>query len=587
VDSGASTTLEDAQRRADAAPSSEPESFGGKIARFIATLAALVLQVLISVGILVDQLVRAVFRYPGALIRVWLPRREHPLPEPLHDGYFENVTGNQFAEPQEVRHVTTLEELRAAVIAAENAGKRVHAIGSGHSFSDVAIADGVLVELRGLKRVTGVDTDTLRDGVVVENLVRAEAGVTVRELNHTLHIAGKALVNMGGYDGQTLGGVLSTGTHGSGIELGPLCDMVRSVDIVVEGGRALRIEPSAGISAQEQHSAKHGERLALIQDDALFYAVVVAVGSLGIVHSYVIEVMPAYLLAEHREVLEWRRVREKLQKDDFQPERGRGREQRIRHFEFLISPYGKDGNNKCLVTYRWIVDQGAKTQAGRSRPFLATLLTSIREFDQIYALALSVWPRLSRAVVNLEVSQLADKLYIAQSYQVFFLGDANYVPAISSELSFCAEDDDPIHGRQQHVRAIDRLLALAEEQAAHGRYHTVPMSVRFTAASPHLLALSQGRRSAIVEMPLLAGVPGGWDLLRFYERTLFNEFRARAHWGQANFIVGADRIRESYPVAFETWLAARQRLCPQGTFDNSFTERMGLRALTRANGGPS
>ncbi|MGC4091215.1 MAG: D-arabinono-1,4-lactone oxidase [Polyangiaceae bacterium] len=191
-----------------------------------------------------------------------------------------------------------------------------------------------------------------------------------------------------------------------------------------------------------------------------------------------------------------------------------------------------------------------------------------------------MWPALSRSVVNLEISQLVDTLYVAQSYQVFHLGDANYVPAYSSELSFSAEDDGS--GTPQYVRAVERMLQLAEQQAARGRYHTVPMSVRFTAASPHYLALSHGRKSAIVEVPMLAGVPGGWDVLRYYERCLFNEFKARAHWGQANFIIGADRISESYPRAFDAWLTTRTRLCPKGTFDNSFTERMGLRSLTRA-----
>ncbi|HEV8551480.1 MAG TPA: D-arabinono-1,4-lactone oxidase, partial [Polyangiaceae bacterium] len=317
------------------------------------------------------------------------------------------------------------------------------------------------------------------------------------------------------------------------------------------------------------------------------YSVVVALGSLGVVHSFVIEVRNAYRLAEHRAVVPWGRLRERLEQGNVQPENGPGTGEKIRHFEFLISPYGDGKNNQCLVTYRWEPSGGAKTHAGRSRPFLATLLTGIREFDQVYALALSTWPFLSKAVVNLELTQLVDKLYIAQSYQVFNLGDANYVPAYSSELSFSAEENDPLHGPYQYLRAIDRLLELATEQAAHGRYHNIPLSVRFVAASPHLLALSQGRKSAIIEMPQLAHVPGGWDLLRFYERRMFDEFRTRAHWGQANFIVGADRILATYPGVFETWLGVRARLCPNGTFDNSFTERMGLRALTRGVASPS
>jgi len=356
--------------------------------------------------------------------------------------------------------------------------------------------------------------------------------------------------------------------------------MVRSVDLVGEGGKAWRIEKTKGISSANKHAAKYGAELELIQDDDTFHSVVVALGSLGVACSFVIEVRESYLLAEQREVRAWGELRRNLEQGNFQPLRGPGRNRKLRHFEFLISPYGDGENNKCLVTSRWEPDRSAKRDSGRSRPFLATLLTSIRELDQIYALILSAFPRLSPFVIEFELTQLVDSLYVAQSYQVLHLGDANYVPAYSSELSFSAEENDPAHGRFQYIRAIDRLIQMARQEKAHGRYHNIPLSVRFVAQSPHLLSLSQGRKSAIIEIPALAAVPGGWDLLRFYERRMFDEFKARAHWGQANFIIGADRIFEAYPQAFERWLAVRARLCPKGTFDNSFTERMGLRSLT-------
>ena len=53
---------------------------------------------------------------------------------------------------------------------------------------------------------------------------------------------------MGGYDGQTIAGVISTSTHGSGIRFGPITDDVRSLDIVASGGALYRIEPADGIT---------------------------------------------------------------------------------------------------------------------------------------------------------------------------------------------------------------------------------------------------------------------------------------------------------------------------------------------------
>ena len=78
-------------------------------------------------------------------------------------------------------------------------------------------------------------------------LVRVLGGTRVRELNAALDRAGLALPNMGGYDAQTIAGVVSTSTHGSGLRCGPFPDLVRSLDLVVSGGevRARRAAPTA------------------------------------------------------------------------------------------------------------------------------------------------------------------------------------------------------------------------------------------------------------------------------------------------------------------------------------------------------
>ena len=46
--------------------------------------------------------------------------------------------------------------------------------------------------------------------------MRVEAGMRLRELNRLLDDKGVALSQMGGYDAQTVAGVISTSTHGSG-----------------------------------------------------------------------------------------------------------------------------------------------------------------------------------------------------------------------------------------------------------------------------------------------------------------------------------------------------------------------------------
>ena len=52
---------------------------------------------------------------------------------------------------------------------------------------------------------------------MASSLLCAESGITIEGLNKALDKAGKALVNMGAYDGQTLAGAISTSTHGTSI----------------------------------------------------------------------------------------------------------------------------------------------------------------------------------------------------------------------------------------------------------------------------------------------------------------------------------------------------------------------------------
>jgi FAD/FMN-containing dehydrogenase len=558
----------------------------GRLITFCAALLAFGGHVLLLVLITVVQLASALWRYPSRAVSTLIdPRGGQPTFQPLSGQRWNNVVGNQFTEPRwPVRSIANLQDIVQAVRDAERAQARVRAIGSGHSFSDVAVADDFLLDLRGIARVLDMQSIALRHDVPAAHLVRVESGISIRQLNRALLDRGLALHNMGGYDAQTIAGAISTGTHGSGHQLGALCDAVRSVDLVVEGGEVLRIEPHAGISDPAEHARQHPNGPRLVQSDDLFHSVVVAMGCMGVVYAYVLEVVDRYYLAERRELLDWNVLRERLLAGNFEPTHAVPGHKPVRHFEFLVNPYATGWFKKrrnCLVTYRWVVDKPAKAHKARSRNPLATVFTSIREFDDILALALNVFPRLSPFVVDSALKGLVDKLYVSESFTVLNLGDANYVPAYAAELAFGTEAVD---GVPQYVRALERLFALAGEQSAQHRYHNVPISVRFIHPSRHQLAMSHGRPTAIFELPTMARVPGGWDLLRYYERRMFEEFRARPHWGQANFILGPDRVCQLYPE-FARWLASYAQLCPAGTFDNSFSERLGLRTLLRVHRG--
>ena len=132
-----------------------------------------------------------------------------------------NHTKNQGVDPLRIYWPESVDDLTQIVADANDLGCPVRAVGSGHSWSDVALTPGFLLETSQLAPVFET-TGPWREGVS-ERLARVGAGMRIRELNGRLDEAGLALSNMGGYDAQTVAGVISTSTHGSGIGFGPLC----------------------------------------------------------------------------------------------------------------------------------------------------------------------------------------------------------------------------------------------------------------------------------------------------------------------------------------------------------------------------
>ena len=69
-----------------------------------------------------------------------------------------------------------------------------------------------------------------------ENLVRVGAGVTLNRLLDFLSRQGLALPTIGEWDGQTVGGAISTGTHGGSYRYGSLIDSVMEAELITGKG---------------------------------------------------------------------------------------------------------------------------------------------------------------------------------------------------------------------------------------------------------------------------------------------------------------------------------------------------------------
>jgi len=225
-----------------------------------------------------------------------------------------NWAGNQSLTPYRHCHPRSLEDLIAIVQEAELNGKRVRAVGSSWSFSDIAMTGDYLVETNEISSVlTTVLSSALNARAAGRQLVQVEAGIKVRDLCNYLDTQGLALTTMGGSDGQSLAGILSTSVHGPDFDRGPVPDMVRAVHIVGPGGVQHWIEPAGGItdpSALQQVLAIDPANIHY--DDDWFNSIIVSVGTLGIIYAVILEVTGQYDLVEVITTDTWSSVRAQL-----------------------------------------------------------------------------------------------------------------------------------------------------------------------------------------------------------------------------------------------------------------------------------
>lgn len=469
-----------------------------------------------------------------------------------------NHTGNQSCQPLQVCTPESAEDVVELVTFAEAEQLTVRAVGSGHSWSDVGLTGGLLLRPEGLRAPLELDRGLLRDPRP-DLLVRVESGMRIRELNEHLWNRRLALPNLGGYDGQTVAGVISTSTHGSGLRHGPLADLVRSLDVVASGGRRLRLEPHDGPTDPTRADARR-DGWQLVQDDELFHAAAVGIGCLGVIYAVTLQVRERFDLTESRRCTTWEEVRGELA----DPSTLRGS-----HWELLVNPYArKDGRHTCVVTSRAPAEPGYEPDGDdRRRPRLTELLASLPVTHGIMDLVLDFDPDGIPDAIDDALEKLADREFTDRSYRVFNIGAANLLPAYSSEIGVAIADGVA-------VEAVERVFAVAARHARLGDvYATSPFSLRFVRSSPAFLSMMHGRDTMMIELIMQTDTEGGFELLDAYERALY-ELGGRPHWGQVNAMTERE-LRRLYP-AVGRWERARQELDRSGVFGSPFAARVGL-----------
>ncbi|MBG6240142.1 xylitol oxidase [Mycetocola sp. CAN_C7] len=190
-----------------------------------------------------------------------------------------NWAGNYSYQAPRMARPSSVAELQDLVA---SAGK-IRALGSRHSFNDIADTSGTLVVLDGLDAGISVDRQNMT--------VTVSGGTRYGTLAAELQCQGFALHNLASLPHISVAGAVATATHGSGDSNGNLATAVAALELATADGSVL--------------TTRRG--------DADFAGMVVGLGALGIVSRLTLDIEPSFDIAQSVfEGLDWEQVLERF-----------------------------------------------------------------------------------------------------------------------------------------------------------------------------------------------------------------------------------------------------------------------------------
>lgn len=425
-----------------------------------------------------------------------------------------NWARTEAVRPLRIERPATAGAVQRAVVAAAASGLPIKAVGSGHSFTGIAVAPGVQLDLTDLSGVIHADISTGR--------VALAAGTPLHLLPHLLAPYGLALANMGDIDRQTIAGATSTGTHGTGLAFGGLATQIVGAKLVTGTGELLTVNET--------------ERPDLLP------AVRLGLGALGVLVELTLQLVPRYVLqaVEQPEPLD-----DVL---DGWTERVHGAD----HFEFYWFPHTGSALTK---TNTRMPGDAARKPLGRLSRWVDDELLANGAYRAVCAVgraAPGTTPRLARLVERLSGSRdFADF-----SPRVFTTHRAVRFREMEYAVPLEAVPD-----------AFREVRALIERK---GWRVSFPIEVRAAASDENWLSTAYRRESGYLAVhryfredhrEYFAGV-----------EAIMRGYGGRPHWGKLHTQT-AETLREVYP-RFDDFLRVRDELDPERRFTNAYLDRV-------------
>ena len=384
---------------------------------------------------------------------------------------WKNWAGDQICAPALIERPASEAELSDIVVRAAGRGQRVRAVGSGHSFTDCACTDGVMVDMTGLQRVINVDK--------ANGLATVQGGAKLHPLFAELAAHGFGIENQGDIDKQSITGATATATHGTGAKFKNVSAQIVSARIVTATGEVLDVSEG---------------------DDYL--AARVSLGALGVISEVTLKVVPLFTLHREDELRPLSTTLERLDADVDGND----------HFEFFVFPYGETALTRTTRRSNEPPRPGPawkkRLGEGLENVGLNVICRTGRQFP-------SAAPRLNRLMTSLmSPSSVQDhgwKVY-ASARNVKF-----------TEMEYAIP-------REHAQEAVRRVIDLVRRRNLPIMY---PLEVRFSAPDDAFLSTAHGRETCYIAVHQFSGME--FETYFRAVEEIMDSYEGRPHWGKRHY----------------------------------------------------
>lgn len=408
------------------------------------------------------------------------------------------------------------------------------------------------------------------------NLFLFQTGCTLKEVSRHLTNYGKAIKASGTNSGQTLVGAVSTGVHGSAIDVGSIQDCIVGIHLIVGPGPndQVYIERQSEPALSDAFAASINCRV--IRNDGMFNSALVGLGSFGFVMGLVLEAEDIYLLKRYVRKIKRADALELATTFNFATSNfkipaeleNNGDGKRPYHYKFYVNPYNDQEDFVAEIIYKHPYQPNYPDPRPSAEKFLFNELPTL--IASIAAKHKGLIPAIINAMKG-DIFPELDKDTTGTISQLF--GDGAAQGKVFA-WAFAVRQEDTVQAFNLFTSIVKRLGPVPGA-----------IGIRFVKASRATLAFTQFPVSCVIEMDGLQW-KGNANIktMQEVETALAREFMASGipfswHWGKNADWGYPGLLAYMYQNKLDEWKEHRKQLLTpvmQKVFSNRFTETAGL-----------